>query len=137
MAASSETEKDRESLTEAQVALSYEVEANLMPLLKKLRETSSDPQQSSYLVNIIETNIQHLVKSYGRNASLTAAYQRLTPVESLVASMIRQGHPTIIIAKTLNISPGTVSLHRKHIRKKLGLDNKGVNLQSYLNSLDE
>jgi DNA-binding CsgD family transcriptional regulator len=54
-----------------------------------------------------------------------------------VASMVRQGLSTKVIAKTLNISPGTVSIHRKHIRKKLGLNEKADNLHSYLLSLIE
>jgi DNA-binding CsgD family transcriptional regulator len=54
-----------------------------------------------------------------------------------VASLVRQGLSTKIIAMTLNIAPGTVSIHRKHIRKKLGLDGKAANLQSYLMSLTE
>jgi FixJ family two-component response regulator len=137
VAASVEIEKDRNTLTEAQVALSYEVEATIMPLLKRLRESFSDPLQSTHLINILESNLKHLVKAYGRSASLTAVYQCLTPVESLVASMIRQGQPTNIIAATLTISPGTVSIHRKHIRKKLGLGNKSTNLESYLKSLEE
>ena len=136
MTASSETGKDQTSLAEAQVSLSYEAEATLMPLLKRLKENSSDPQQSAYLINILESNLQHLVKAYGRSASLTAAYQHLSPVEALVASMIRAGHDTKTIAATLNIASGTVSIHRKHIRKKLGLDNKGTNLESYLKSLE-
>ncbi len=119
------------------MSLSYEVDATLIPLLKRLKETRSDPQQSGYLINILESNLQHLVNAYGRSANLTAAYQRLSPVESLVASMIRQGQATKTIAATLNIASGTVNIHRKHIRKKLGLDNKSTNLESYLKTLEE
>jgi DNA-binding NarL/FixJ family response regulator len=134
--ASSEKEKDRKSLAEARVGLAYEVEATLMPLLKRLKKTRSDPQQSDYLINILESNLQHLVSAYGRSGSLAAAYQNLSPVESLVASMVRQGHSTKAIATTLNIAAGTVSIHRKHIRKKLGLGKKSTNLESYLKSLE-
>jgi DNA-binding CsgD family transcriptional regulator len=137
VAANNEPEKERDSLTMAQTSLSYEVEATLMPLLKRMKETPSDSRQSDHLINILESNLQHLVNAYGRSASLTAAYQRLSPVESLVASMIRQGQTTKTIAATLNIAPGTVNIHRKHIRKKLGLDNQATNLESYLKSLEE
>lgn len=122
-------------LTEAQCALSQEVEATLIPLLEKLKQTSTDPTQTSLLIDILESNIQHLVKSYGSSVNLVAAYQRLSPVETLVASLVRQGLPTKDIATALSISPGTVSIHRKHIRKKLCLGYKGINLQSYLQSL--
>lgn len=137
MAASGESNKDQQSLAKAKVSLTYEAEATLMPLLKRLKETRSDPQQTTHLINILESNLQHLVNAYGHSATLAAAYQRLSPVEALVASMIRAGHDTKTIAATLNIAPGTVNIHRKHVRKKLGLDNQPTNLESYLKSLDE
>ena len=122
---------------DAQLALSQEVEATVLPLLKKLKTVSSGRVQSTKLIGIVEASLQQLVKSYGRAANLAAAYQKLTPIETQVASMIRQGLPTKSIATTLSISSGTVSIHRKHIRKKLGLDGKEINLQSHLQSLAE
>lgn len=129
--------KDRYELAEAKVSLSYEVEATVLPLLQKMKEARPDSEQSDHLLNILESNLQHLVKAYGHSVNLTAAYQRLSPVEALVASMIRQGQSTKTIATALDIAPGTVSIHRKHIRKKLGLDNQATNLESYLKSLEE
>ena len=129
--------KDRYELAEAKVSLSYEVEATVLPLLQKMKEARPDSEQSDHLLNILESNLQHLVKAYGHSVNLTAAYQRLSPVEALVASMIRQGQSTKTIATALDIVPGTVSIHRKHIRKKLGLDNQATNLESYLKSLEE
>jgi DNA-binding NarL/FixJ family response regulator len=108
-----------------------------LPLLKKLKAVSSGRVQSTKLIGIIEGSLQQLVKSYGRAANLAAAYQKLTPIETQVASMIRQGLPTKSIASALNISSGTVSIHRKHIRKKLDLDGQEINLQSHLQSLAE
>jgi DNA-binding NarL/FixJ family response regulator len=105
--------------------------------LKRLKGASTGRAQTSSLINILETNLRELVKSYGRAASLGAAYQQLTPIEAQVASMVRQGLATKAIAKTLNVSSGTVDIHRKHIRKKLGLDSKAINLHSHLVSLTE
>jgi DNA-binding CsgD family transcriptional regulator len=51
--------------------------------------------------------------------------------------MVRQGLSTKLIATTLNLSTGTIGIHRKHIRKKLELDSKEINLYSYLTSLIE
>lgn len=123
--------------SDAQLALSDEVESTLLPMLKKLKTASVGRLQSIRLINILETNLQQLVKSYGRTGNISAIYQKLTPIETQVASMIRQGQPTKVIAAALNIAPGTVSIHRKHIRKKLGLDGKGDNLYSYLQSLTD
>jgi PAS domain S-box-containing protein len=120
-----------------QIALSQEVEITVLPLLKKLKTASFGRIQTTKLISILENGIQLLVESYGRTANLSAAYHKLTPVEAQVASMIRQGLPTKTIATALNNSSGTVSIHRKHIRKKLGLDGKADNLHSYLKSLVE
>jgi PAS domain S-box-containing protein len=130
--------KNRESdKAETQVAFSNEVENTVLPLLKKLKGVSANRHQSLRLLKVLEANLQDLAASYGRTINLSAAYQKLTPVEIQVASMIRQGQPTKTIASALNIAPGTVNNHRKHIRKKLGLDGKPDNLHSHLKSLVE
>lgn len=122
---------------EAQMAFSNEVEATVLPLLKKLKAESTGRYQSIRLIKILEENLQQLVKCYGRASHFAAINQKLTPLETQVATMIRQGQSTKVIAAALNIAPGTVSIHRKHIRKKLGLDSKKDNLQGYLQSLIE
>jgi PAS domain S-box-containing protein len=122
--------------SEAQNRLSSELEGCVMPFLKRLKETAVNQNQTG-LIDAIETNLQHILKYYGRVENLPAAYKQLSPVEIQVASLVRQGLATKLIAKTLNISPGTVGIHRKHIRKKLALDGKNSNLHSYLLSLNE
>lgn len=132
------TEKYQGISTDAKIALSQEVETTVIPLLQKLKEASAGGSiETAHLFNVLESNLQHMVKAYGHGSSLVAVYRCLTPVETLVASMIRQGLSTQIIAESLQISPGTVSIHRKHIRKKLDLQRKGTNLKSYLQSMGE
>lgn len=123
--------------TEAQSALSNEVEATILPVLKNLKTLSSGRFQSIRMVNILEKSIHQIMKNYGRAAHLDAAYHKLSPIEIQVAAMVRQGLRTKVIAANLNISTGTVDIHRKHIRKKLGLESKSSNLYSYLQSLAE
>lgn len=121
--------------SDAQNVLLHELDSAVFPFLRKLRQKGSNCQQTR-LIDIIENNLQEMVKSYGSaNKQLAAAYRQLSPVEMRVASMVKQGLPTKLIAMTLSISPGTVGIHRKHIRKKLGLDSKATNLHSYLLSL--
>ncbi|WNV03265.1 PAS domain S-box protein [Candidatus Methylospira mobilis] len=122
--------------SEAQNQLSHEIERTVIPFLTRLKGAAIDENQGR-LIDILEINLRHLVKSYGRAENLPAVYQQLTPVEIQVASLVRQGLATKLIAKTLNLSPGTVSIHRKHIRKKLELKGKASNLHSYLLSLYE
>jgi len=60
----------------------------------------------------------------------------LTPREIQVANFIRDGKSTKDIANIIGVCAGAVSFHRENIRKKLGLNNKKVNLKSYLDSLN-
>lgn len=107
-----------------------------MVLLKKLK-SDTNSLQAIQLSGALDTNFQHLVKSDSCISPLATAYQHLTPTERLVAAMIRQGFSTQTIAKTLSITSGTVNIHRKHIRKKLGLHGKSINLYRYLLSITE
>jgi PAS domain S-box-containing protein len=122
---------------EAQLTLLNEIESFIKPFLNKLKQANSGRKQSSRLLGVIENNLAQLVKAYGVTETLPATLLPLTPVEKQIASMVRQGLSTKAIAKTLNSTAGTVSIHRKNIRKKLGLSNKGVNLQNYLMTLSE
>lgn len=128
--------QQNEALSAAQSALSHEAERTVLPFLKRLKGVARGKNEIR-LIDIVETNLKQLLEVYGSSASLSAAYQKLTPVELQVAALVRRGLPTKTIAATLNLSPGTVSIHRKHIRKKFGLDNKSCNLESYLKSLAE
>ena len=87
--------------TSAQIAFSDEIEATVTPLLKKMRTASAGRFQTIRLTNILETNLQHMVKSFGHAVNLTSAYKRLTPMERQVAAMIRQGFPSKVIAASL------------------------------------
>jgi PAS domain S-box-containing protein len=122
--------------TVTQIAFSDEIEATILPLIKKMKTASAGRLQTIRLTNILETNLQQLVKSYGHAVNLTAAYKKLTPMERQVAAMIRQGIPSKVIAATLNVTTATINVHRKHIRKKLGIGSAS-NLYSHLQSLIE
>ncbi|MCX7068344.1 MAG: PAS domain S-box protein [Methylococcales bacterium] len=121
---------------EAQDTLSREVEVTIMPFLKKLKKNALTRDQA-HLIDIIQNNLEQVVISYGRNNKLSSIYQKLTPTEIQVASMIRQGLSTKLIATTLQLSAGTVGIHRKNIRRKLALNGCNDSLYSYLAALDE
>ncbi len=129
-------EQLRTTMTNAQSQLSVELEKTVMPFLKTIRKLSNDKKQIQ-LIEIVESNLKHLIQSYGRSTSLKSIYQKLTPSEIQVAAMVRQGLPTKTIASALNLSPGTINIHRKKIRKKIGLVGKATNLASYLQSFSE
>ncbi len=118
----------------AQLALSNEMDNHIHPLLKKLKTANKGRRQSIKLLNILESGLVELTRTYGSVNSFTL-FQKLSPAETQVAAMIKSGQSTKIIAAALSVSPGTVNNHRKQIRKKLGLDSRSINLYSFLHSL--
>ena len=116
-----EREKRTDNSTASQSALLSEVEVSIMPLLKMLKMLDSDPAQNARLIDTLETNIQNLTQSFGRTTRLVLVHQYLSPVETVVDSMVKQGLTTQKIAENLNISQASVKNHRRRIRKKLAL----------------
>ncbi len=117
---------------ESQKEFLRQIEAVLHLLMEKLKEPKIDRFQASRLSGILEIYIKFLVQASNKGNKLTLTDYKLTPVELQVAIMVKEGLATQDIAKNLNISPGTVKVHRKHIRKKLGLTSKANNLKMYL-----
>lgn len=122
--------------SDAKNLLILELKQEVMPFLQRLKNSSRDPKHMR-LLSTLDANLQRLIKSYGSATSLTSAYKTLTPKEIQVASMVREGAPTKVIAATLSLSPETISIHRKNIRKKLSLGSKADNLRSYLLTFDK
>ena len=122
--------------TETQDTLSRDVEGSVMPFLKKLKKNVNYKDQL-HLIDVIQNNLEQVVTTYGRNNKLSNICQKLTPAEIQVASMVRQGLSTKMIATTLQLSSGTIGIHRKNIRKKLGLNGGTDSLCSFLSTLDE
>jgi PAS domain S-box-containing protein len=104
----------------------------VLPYIAKLKETHLDAYQQVY-VEIMETNLNDVLSPF--LLKITSKYLSFTPKEIQVATLIKEGKPTKEIAKMMKVGKGAVDLHRHHIRNKLGLNNKKVNLRSYLSSL--
>nr|WP_320015950.1 LuxR C-terminal-related transcriptional regulator [uncultured Desulfobacter sp.] len=107
------------------------VENLLLPLVKKMEEQGSDLDKE-YL-QVLEDNIAQLTSSFG--TKISRLHQRLTPRENEICNMIRTGLSSKEIGKMLNLSYRSVETYRNHIRKKLDITNKKINLTSYLSGL--
>ena len=99
------------------------------PFLDRLKESGLNEQQQ-VLVGIIQSNIEELTSPFANNFSNKLV--RLTPSEIQVANMVKLGKRTKEIADIMHLSPGTISIHRKNIRKKLELTHQKTNLQTML-----
>ena len=120
--------------SDAKDALVREMNQEVAPFLLKLKKSVRDHKQAR-LLDVLENNLRQLASSYGNTNASTLLFWQLTPVEIQVASMIKQGLSTKGIATALSLSPETINVHRKHIRKKLGLSGKATNLRNHLTSL--
>ncbi len=60
---------------------------------------------------------------------------RLSNREREIVTYVLQGHSTESIARHLDISPGTVKIHRKNIYRKLGISTQAELFASFLQSL--
>ncbi|HIJ90787.1 MAG: PAS domain S-box protein [Desulfobulbaceae bacterium] len=81
-------------------------------------------------VDIIRKKIEEVASPFAKQ--LTSKLVGLTPRELQVAELVKQGRSNKEIARLLHISLGTADVYRNKIRKKLGLQNKKINLRVYL-----
>ena len=108
------------------------VNSSITPHLHRLKQTPVTEKQK-VLINLIESSLRDLMSP--AVTRLSSAFINLTPMEIQIAKLISQGKRTKEIAQLLALSAKTIEYHRENLREKLGLKNKRINLQSYLNSL--
>ena len=101
----------------------------LLPIIEKLRVKGVSPG----FVDLMEKNLRELASSFGKR--IGDRKSRLTPREIEISDMIRSGLTSKEIADLLNISLHTIEKQRLHIRQKMGITGKKVNLTSFLQAL--
>ncbi len=102
----------------------------ILPYVERLKKSRLEASQAS-AVQIIESNLKEITSPIVRKMQ---AFD-LTPKELEVVSYLKVGKTTKQIAELLGVSSRAVEFHRYNIRKKLGLDQKKMNLRSYLLSI--
>jgi len=105
----------------------------VFPYVKKLRNTVQKETEKS-IIRILESNLKDILSTF--SLALSSEGYGLTSTEMLIADLIRNGKRTKKIAEMINISQKTVEVHRNNIRRKLGINGKKVNLQTYLRSIN-
>jgi len=111
----------------------YNIKELVLPYMDKLKQVTGDRRQSAY-ISILESNLSDLTCAFSRRLSLE--FYGLTTSELKVANFIRQGKKSHEISSMLGLSIRTVEAYRQSIRRKLRLQNKKVNLRTFLMSIN-
>jgi PAS domain S-box-containing protein len=125
--------KRDEDKIEFEEKIQFNVKQLIDPYLYDLEKTRLSSRQAT-LLGIIKTNIDEIISPFARN--FASIKYRLTPQEIKIASLIRQGKTTKIIAELMGLSLRTIEFHRTKIRHKMGLKDKTDSLQAYLLNLN-
>jgi PAS domain S-box-containing protein len=106
------------------------IQTLVMPHVEQMKKGHLESRQQSYL-DIVETHIKEIASPLLKNIQQF----NLTPREVKVATLIKQEKSTKEIAEILGLASGSIDVYRKNLRKKLGLNNRKVNLLSFLKNL--
>jgi len=118
--------------TELEEKVMANVKELLLPYLEELKTSRLDARGKVH-VSILEANLNSIISPFTHR--LSSKYSGFTPREIQVANLIRQGKSTKEIAEFIGVSKSAINLYRNHIRHKLGIVTKKVNLSSHLMSL--
>jgi PAS domain S-box-containing protein len=103
------------------------------PYLDKLKNSPLNEMQRTY-VNILESHLEEIGAPFLRR--LPDGLTNLSHMERQIAGLIKDGKRNKEISEILGVSLNTITTHRYHLRTKLGLKNKKINLLSYLQSIN-
>jgi PAS domain S-box-containing protein len=99
------------------------------PIIEQFRELNLPPAQR-HLLETLDFGIKHIASYFGINLSRKGG--RLTPRQVEICRMINQGMDSHRIAREMGLTYQTIIVHRKNIRKRLGIDKTKQNLASFI-----
>jgi PAS domain S-box-containing protein len=120
-----------EDKTDLEEKVLHNIKELVLPYVEKLKTGQS--QKDRVVVEIIEANLNEILSPFIK--SMASKYANFTPKEIQIADLMKKGKTTKEISQILNLSPRTIDIHRYNIRRKLNINNKRINLQSYLLTL--
>ncbi len=123
-------EIDKEEISQV---FQQNVDQLVLPFFCKLRKSNTSSSQDK-IIKSIENNLKQINSPFAHRIS--SLYSKLTPAEIQVANLIKNGHSSKETASLLNLSDKTIYTHRRNIRKKSGITNQKVNLQTILQQVE-
>ncbi len=104
----------------------------VLPYISRIKRTNLDDGQLK-LLDIVKSNLMDITSAFSNQ--VTSKHNGLTPTELRIGDLVRQGKRNKQIAEILGVTRRTIETHRQNIRKKLGINNKKINLQTHLISM--
>lgn len=113
---------------EVEKKIAQSVRSHVLPLIRELSDDNiSDSIRAK--MEVLAVYLNGLTPGATKSTDVIAV---LSTTELRVAMMIKNGFSSEDVARLLYISLHTVKTHRRNIRRKLGINNKSINLASYL-----
>ena len=119
-----------EEKEEIRMNIRTNVDKILMPILHAM--TLDLPQIQRKYAELLRTNLKEIASPF--ISGLSKTHLSLTPTETNICNMIKNGLRTKEIAEIRGVSMATINRHREHIRQKLEITNSNINLTTYLQS---
>jgi len=124
--------KVHEEKKEIATRVQANVDKIIMPIFSILEKNANYNDAS--VLKLLKKNLEEVTSPFTNEIS--KEFVSLSPVELQICNYIKNGFSTKDIAQLRGIAVATVSRHREHIREKLNLKNKNINLVTYLNSFN-
>ena len=99
------------------------------PYIDLLRQSVTNGKQTE-TIRIIAAHIDSITRQFSPRARKIML--KLSPRETMIADLVRQGKTSKDISDLLHISLRTVETYRNNLRKKLGINKKKISLRTYL-----
>lgn len=120
-------EHDRNDLEDKFVS---NIKGMVIPYIQRMQKIDLKPEYRAYL-DVAIANLNEILSPF-----LTSLkHFNFTPKEIEVATLIRNGKTTKEIAEIIGVELSAIHSHRDNVRKKLNLNNKKINLRTFLLSL--
>ena len=107
------------------------VDKLIVPLIEDLRPALAARGRET--LDLLAERLREIISPFA--SVLSHQFADLSPTEVRMCDHIRRGKSTDEIANLEHLARATVSKHREHIRRKLGIQGKDINLVQHLNAL--
>lgn len=105
------------------------IETLLLPALANIRKESDATIRNGYL-EVMKSQLIGMTQGF--TGEMDGRFLDMTRTEMRVCHLVQSGYASKEIAEKMHIAFETVQVHRRNIRRKLGLNGQKVNLYAFL-----